>query len=354
MDKPLKEEDLDDLEKEALKQAGWKEGEPVPNLSQTQMAQGIQSRIEKFRTQQDDVGNQTPVPIDTPPVEMPTPVDIGELPPDQQQELRAAMLQAKAFDAQFKQDEQAERVSTIPGMAEAYQVASSPATVQITDTPAAANPTTTPTPGGFDPSVEAREVEAAAAAAPKKPTGETGSRLDMTPVHCPQCNHIVTDPVIEFDNIDKLVYVQHIEGAVRFEKEYSLFGGRVIVRYRNLTTVESNLIMDQLDRDVADNKVVSVGYMRRMEDYRLAAGIAQIRLTGQRQYTLPPVLEVKHKEVEFSSLPEIHHWLATEIMTTEHLRRAIGMSWQRFQKVIELLDSRSEDPDFWPPIEHVA
>jgi len=364
MDKPLREADLDDIEKEALRKAGWQEGNPVPDLTQTQMAKGIQEKIEKFRTQQDGVGDMTPVPLDTPPITMPEPVDIADLPIDQQQEIQAAVVQAKAFDQQYQQEAQSENIMTVPGMAEAYQVANQSDGPQVVDDmPArptrAAEP---PSSDGFDPTLEAQEAaatqqgkaQADKAQEPDTADDTAGGTLDAAIANCPKCNHHLATPVIEFDATDKLVYMQHIEGAARFEKEYSLFGGRVIVRFRNLTTAESDLIMDQTDEDVRSGRLVHVSYVRRLEDYRMAAAVSQIRMAGNRSFTLPPVTEVKYADDEKSALPQIYRWLSTEVLTTEHLRRAVGMSWLRFQAVLNLLDSRSEDADFWPPIEQPA
>ncbi|GAG12108.1 unnamed protein product, partial [marine sediment metagenome] len=120
-------------EQAVLDAAGWKPGDPIPDLQGTKLGQRLTAERDKLRTAAENVDGMTPVPPDTPPITIPTPVPIESLPPEKQAELRRSMAEMAEIKTQVDasravaEHEAAvtapDSIAGVPGMDAAFRTA---------------------------------------------------------------------------------------------------------------------------------------------------------------------------------------------------------------------------------------
>ena len=114
---------LTDIEERVLAQAGWKPGDPLPDLTATSVGKRLTEAFSDVGKASENLDGLTPVAPDTPPLQVPKPRDITELSPEERAEVVAALKAAKQLDQRLKSQDVPESIATVPGMAEAYKAA---------------------------------------------------------------------------------------------------------------------------------------------------------------------------------------------------------------------------------------
>jgi hypothetical protein len=51
-----------------------------------------------------------------------------------------------------------------------------------------------------------------------------------------------------------------------------------------------------------------------------------------------------------TALPVLENWLHDNALVSESMRRVVGLEHQRFQRLVEMLEARVDDSDFWKGI----
>lgn len=399
---------LTPLERSLLDQGGFQEGDPIPDLTDTEVGKKFAVQIAKIRG---DAQNPQGLPVhpDTPPVTPPTPQPIESLPAEKQREVldtvdqlgevKRALELARAKERSQRQTAVPPELSHIPGMSQAYEAATVTAgpvvnvvddllsskkdAPQMFDPMQQKNPTptqhipsvplsppTVKTSIAEDPADSAGPFKAGSSApfppasqppspspsAPlqqhKENAAQPSTPFPQMPVICPRCGQDLNAPVALPADADKLAYLQCILGSQRFTKTYVLFGNRVEITFRSLLPTEADLILDQLDSEVRSGEIaVPTQYMRQFEIYRFSSAIVRIVVVGRPPIDILPIGKIAHSEDIFSALPQLNQHLNEQVFAAETLRRSAVQQWRLFDTLVRHMEAKADDPDFFSAIE---
>lgn len=318
---------LTPMEEEALKKVGWKKGDPIPADMANLHAAAAAARA--------DADTLPPVNAEGyRPLEVPQAIDISQLSRDRQAELTRALenakLQVQAYDRQ--------RASQVdgagPGINEAI-------TAGLTE------------PLGR-PNVEALPQSAPPAQAAEPDDGAGGAAALK---ECPNCGHDLLRPhPAEATVDDKLRWLVAQEGGLRFEKDYTLYGGRVVVTFRSLTAAEADMAFRQIAVDGTRSVRASVPepedtYWRNLLTYRLVMGLARIWTPTQGPQLNPPVAEWEVEAGAYvapnTKVSAILGPITEAMFPTENVRRVIGAAFHEFQLLVERMEANAANDSFW-------
>ena len=308
-------------DRQILAKVGWKEGDPLPDLSQLGIASDresiLASQIALIRQQAKAEEANPQLPSHVKGVDMPQIHDLETL----------------------SQEKQAEVERTINSMLQ--QTAGS--TLPAPPPP----PVASPEAALVDPSVLAfknlTEQPATPAAAPEAPPAAKQQ--------CQHCGWEVTAPDdLVIEPTDKLVYVQAILGGQRFIKQYPLFGGQIQVTFRMLTVEETQLISKQTDQDARSGRLELVSqYLGRWTEYALAAALQRINGHGVT-HTFKPVLEagIQYDEKPGETVLQAYRdYIQKNVLRVDGLYRATALAFQNFMAITSKMADRAQDPSFW-------
>jgi hypothetical protein len=350
-------------ERKQLEAIGWEPGTPVPGNAAELIA----------AAQKEATSELLPVPPDTPPLEMPEPVDISRLSAAKQQELREALADAAHYQEQFQAQEAA--VAGKPaGIAEAIRVADRVTQegqpnlgISVVDdrpprpaaVPAAARPTGWRQP---DPPPESKPTGWRQPAPPPQPAppepaadppvGDLSDAGGIGITHCPHCNWDLKrpDPSTPTDDDKRTYLMATLAGpGHRFTREIVLLGGTVRVGYRELTGGEADAALTQIAEDVRKSRVVGDGeWWQRLMDYRMTQAIdyIEIRSVG-RVHEGVDLADIESDDGNSTPYPALIDHLLGSVLQSESLRRAIGQGFMRFQRLCEKLEANADEESFW-------
>lgn len=215
---------------------------------------------------------------------------------------------------------------------------------------------------------EPQAVEAAKAAPavpveePAPPVDENKSESGITkqePKACPHCGwELAKEDLVEINEEDKVNFVQCLLGDVRFKKKYSIFGGRMIVTFRSLTTKESDLAYKQLvvdaQKDVQSKIIGDTSfYWRTLMSYRCVMAVERIE-TEKDIIEVPTIDEIDVPEDSYkipdTKLFPLFDDLVSQIMPNEVMRNTISHLYTEFQSLCDKLQTMAESRDFWKAI----
>ena len=282
------------IEKQLLEQVGWKEGDPIPQLSNTQAARKLRREL--------GLGTEADEKYDVPDL---------QLSQEEQAELQERMQEAQKPKEPPKTQWYSEQVR--------QAVENAPEIEIVDDT----------------------KTEGQSPAADQ-------------PVVCQRCGHVHGTPVAEPTDEDRYNFLQTvILGAQRFQKDYMLFGDRIRVRFRTLTPSEERMIYAQLDEDTVEQRIKTHSqWFQWLANYEMAASIAEFQRTTQE-----PVSFVSIKELDFDAtqhatpLPSLLDFFFESVFVSENVRRPVGQAYVEFQRLIEAIETEARRPDFCRAIE---
>jgi hypothetical protein len=325
------------LEQKVLDMAGWQQGEPIPDLSDTALGKQLTAEARQIGAAAANLEGLTPVPPDTPPIQPPQTTDISEMSPAEQakfyktlaelHEVQTRLQAAKAAQAPAQSTAIPSGINmAIPGMAQAVMTVAQ-ATAQANALP--------PVPVVDD-------IDEKAAARPKT--------VEQAPsAICPRCGLDMDEPATVPSQEDVLAYVQAILGGQRFIKQYQLFGGRITVVFRSLLPCEEDVIKQQLTYDVQNKRLLSQHEARiRQAEYRMAFGIASFTRQGQAPRHLPePVEYVWDAKACETAAAAMYADISDNIFVSDTMRRAIALCWSQFWDIMKYLEAKATSPDFY-------
>ncbi len=245
----------------------------------------------------------------------PTPVDIDSLPPEKIAELKDAIKSANKSAAAIPMVNQ-----SIPGLAKAMKVAQKAASY-------------TPTEAKEDKPVEI----------PK-------------PSLCSHCGWDTNNPDnIEITALDKQLFVASILGQKRFTKEFKLFGGKLKVVFRSITTKEMDLVIQQLTKDWNDGKIGGQAQsLAEAIKYRMYISLDTIDGENGIIHQLPEVADYEYDKNDVKDggtvLPLIVDHLTDTVLTMETLRSAVTKVYGTFVATESKLEAMAAAPSFWETI----
>lgn len=311
-------------EREVLEKVGWKDGDPVPE----NLADIIE---EAKKAQQSAVKNlQPPVPMNTPPLQLPPEQPFSALPEEHQADIYRALQAAK----QAPREDHGFAYG--PGVAEAIQAATKPVPAVVDDR---------------------TETVYAGTNVPKRQTSSIDTGADEHRF-CVQCGFDQTQPSLPVDDVDKFVFVQSVLGGVPFQKVYKVLGGSLFVTLRSITPKEKDVIFKQTQKEAENNELLSP--MERTEQilrYMLCLRI--IKIEGRNlSHDLPDSLEgwiTSFKEAGYDTdsqppLKLIADYLYENIIKTESMHRLLAGLSAEFARLLVKLEVNFQNPDFWKGI----
>lgn len=315
-------------ERAVLEELGWQEGQPVPdNLGALiQEAKRSAANVEEMAP---------PIPLNTPPLQMPKEQDINQLPQTEQQRYLDIVKQAMAVtQAQYQQDQDVSGAminSAGAGVNNAIRAAMTEADSVIVENDLA-SPTYSSGPPKPEPAVEKPE----------------------TPQHCPNCGWDVneTDP-IAISDVDKELFLQAVLGGIPFVKTYKLYGDKYHMTVRTLAPAEIDLCFHQRMIDIDVGRIKShADELELLTRYRASLQVVEIQ-AGTQLIRLPRSLEGWKERVTTSPdtddtpLRQIWETFQSHACPSEMLHRAIMTQVHKFNALVRRLEDNSSNPDFW-------
>lgn len=310
-------------EREALEAEGWQPGKEAPVESEAIARERarLQKEIEEFSSK---VGENAP------PLEIPEEIQWEQLDKETQKRMMAEINEG------YKQTNATQQRNPLKGPS--VEVYDSRETVRI------GNPVKeveTPPEKDEEPVEEHTEEDKEYA----------GSSLHDG--NCPHCGWQLDRSDVEIDENDKIKYVLAQCGGSedgRFRKEYSVFNNHMSITFRDLTSKESDLIYKQLASDRLQERITAPDdYIYYFMSYRLICSLERIEKSGEGQPTVLPVIEDYDVEGKYvTPLPEILDYLMDTVIKTETFKRLLINKLSEFQRMVEQLEARAEDDDFFP------
>lgn len=358
-----------------LRKLGWKDGDPLPGDLNVQITE-IQRRIEA------EVAAASPnVPPNYKPVKPGKIVDISELPPEYQEELRQSIVNAKAHMVAYEeyQARQNKIESMIPegaapsvaqaireNAAAAFMPSASVAPIR---TPEAMVTEALPPGDGrkvgsvdgispvFAQLEQAKQAQAASkqpeAPAPEPPAPEPSAGGELPLSHCPRCLHDLrlTIDVVPTE-ADKLTFTAGLLGGQRFVKEYSHLGNNLTMTFRSLTVRERQMVNQQLTYDIDAGKIRGdAEYFLALMEYRMIMELASLASADGKMTKIVPEIKTIPYEPPADGSPEtplvpMKEWFYDEIVNTESLQHMVSTQYREFQRLVEVLEARSKEEGF--------
>jgi hypothetical protein len=356
---------LTDYTRQQLSKLGWQEGDPIPGDFATRVKE-VQQAFEEERA-----NAKHDIPAGWQPVQ-PKTVQIDELPPEQQAELRQYLSDYKkqaAADTAVAQQQAAAEASinpaSPPSVQEAHRVALAASQAQrpgfafVNDMPAAPEGKAVGGVTGVSPVFQKMaDAKQPPATPPSEPVKEEPATAGLqSPVtHCPRCKWDTRMAFyIEPTDDDKIVFRAAILGGGRFKKEISTLDGGLKIRFRGLSSGEIRILREQLRYDAEAGKILGDGeFWAEMMEYRLIMAVEQI-IRGQDIFDVDPVEKIEYDppkpgEPRETVLVKLREWFYENIIPTEAMAHIVREHHQQFNRLLEYLETMSQEPSFFKGI----
>lgn len=312
---------LTDIEKEGLKQLGIVE-------DTSKIPSNIAEKVSAVLAD-----SSAPMPMPTQALKMPTPVDFKDLPEEKKKEISDFIKSAGTAPSNFRE--------TPPRFSELTNPDLIKEPVIIDDIKPEPKPEPEPVPAAYE--------------EPKIST-DSGLFNKDNITKCPHCGWDASNKELTVvTEQDKTDFIQSILGGIRFKKVYELYGGRLKITFRTLTTAESDMAYKQLLVD-AQNDLQSkiLGdtsfYWRTLMAYRAVIAVEKIE-SENNIIEIPPVDEIEVEEGSYSrpntKLFALFDDLVAQIMPSEMLRNTVSHLYTEFQALVEKMQAMAESKDFW-------
>jgi hypothetical protein len=368
---------LTEAEKKVLKeQFGWKEGDPIPNLSQIIQAeagkklnpQEIEARTKEIEALQAKIKNTPPedYPEGTQSLKQPEIISIENLAPEKRKEIEDSIREMKRLsEEESKKPTEQPFVPNDPSIAKANLIAQAQAAAQKRkieemerraskvelhdDREEVINKQKAKVTRLSESKDEAPPPSPVTTTQLIAPVTETQAGADGERTHCQHCGWDLSksdEAVITPE--DKRVFTAAFIGGNRFVKTYKLLNGALLVTFRGLTTKETNLIIHQLFLDGKSGAVSSpMEVFRKAQEYQLAVSLQAIH-SNDNAIDLPTIDKHELDQDEHSTgLPEILDYVYSEVVTQESLRKVLLGLYAKFDNTLSKLEVMSEQEGFW-------
>lgn len=299
---------LTESERDVLVSLGWQEGDPFPDLTETELG--------KFYTQQLHAAQAEALDLSSKAIQQPklkveiTPIE--QLPPDKQEEARRTFEAMLELRRQVDARRADENVPHIP-----EHLLATPGLAQIIE--------------------QQRQGEEPEEALPEKKEPELTESPPTSSI-CPHCRHDITKPPhVTPTQQDLEIYVQTLLAGTPFVREYSFLQGRLKIVFRGLTSVIYDLASKQAEEDWKQQPTALPTFiLRRKTEYLVALSFWRLLREGRTPITWPePTLE--------TDLPQRLSALYNEVLVMAPLRKLAGQAYQHFEQLQHLLEQQSID-----------
>ncbi len=321
---------------------GWEPGMPIPDNLQQILAE-VSREARDETTDPDKI--PLPVSADTPPLKVPKPVDVSQLPPDKQREIMAGLDRAQAA-AQAASEPDSMIDAAGPGVSEAVS-GLGVREVEVVDDIGQ------PTYVGTDVSQEPPQSPGM-----DQPAGARTGAQDALMGECPHCGWDLKEPdPIQPEMADKQRYLVAISGGLIYQKPYRLFGDQMTLVVRELRPNEVDEIFKEVWHQRTAGKInTPQEFFELSTRYRVCLQLVSL-MTADTSNTFPETLTDWGGQLgkgQVTVLPNILEQVYDKALKTESLLRVITKVVGNFNRLVAKLEDNWHRPDFWGEIEQVG
>ncbi len=199
---------------------------------------------------------------------------------------------------------------------------------------------------------QAPQQEEAAPAVEEEPAQSPGTGAYEE--NCRHCGWPHDRPdEIEPSPADKYYYLAMMlgtDGDTRFRKEVPLLGGAVVVNFRSMLSIESDLVWSQIAADRKAGKFETMyEQLDLIQRYRMAASIESLEYRSGGVVRVPEPMTIAPSGGD-TAIVDISDWINREVLVSEHLRMSVLGAFTKFQGLCEKMEANSQNQDFWEGI----
>jgi hypothetical protein len=184
--------------------------------------------------------------------------------------------------------------------------------------------------------------------------------------NCPQCGwDLSLQAIAEPEQAEKMGFLHSVLGQKTFIQDYSLFGGKVHVRFRTLTTKEMDVIYNYVFQQRESGEIETIqDYWEKVNRYRLYLQLIYLSASdGSFTHQLPDAYSKESNphgtdfwqfpayDPEVGYLDQIEDKILKEVLRTESIQRTISTYCARFNRLVSKLEVMIDNPDFWKETE---
>ena len=167
---------------------------------------------------------------------------------------------------------------------------------------------------------------------------------------CQHCGWDLAAPdETEPTEAERHAYLAMVLGGekVRFRRDVPLFGGAVVVRFRTLTQVESEMTYTQALADERAGRLQSfAATMQAVIAYRLPLQLESL-ITPSGLTRTPDAAAVAPDDGEPTPLPILVRYVDATVLPSETLQRVVIAELASFNRIVEKLESNARNDPFW-------
>jgi len=183
---------------------------------------------------------------------------------------------------------------------------------------------------------------------------------------CPHCGwDLALQTIAEPAQEEKMGFLHSVLGQKTFVQQYSLFGGKVVARFRTLTTKEMDVIYNFVFKQRESGEIQTIqDYWEKVNRYRLYLQITYLSATdGSFTHQLPDGYSKESNahaaeywnfpayDPEVGYLAQIEDHVLKEVLRTESIQRTMATYCARFNRLVSKLEVMIDNPDFWKETE---
>lgn len=184
--------------------------------------------------------------------------------------------------------------------------------------------------------------------------------------NCPHCGwDLALQTIAEPGHDEKMGFLHSVLGQKTFIQQYELFGGKVIARFRTLTTKEMDVIYNYVFKQRESGEIETIqDYWEKVNRYRLYLQIVYLAAAdGSFTHQLPDGYSKESNahateywkfpayDPEVGYLNQIEDHILKEVLRTESIQRTISTYCARFNRLVSKLEVMIDNPDFWKETE---
>tara|TARA_R110000824_G_scaffold29652_12_gene98502 strand:+ start:1191 stop:2285 length:1095 start_codon:yes stop_codon:yes gene_type:complete len=179
---------------------------------------------------------------------------------------------------------------------------------------------------------------------------------------CPHCSWDMNMPAIAEPSYDeKMGFLHSVLGQRNFTHQYEIFGGKVVIRFRTLTTKEMDIIYQQVFAERESGEITTIqDYWEKVNRYKLYLQLTYLAaVDGSFTHVLPEgyspeanphadeCYKFKAAHPDHSYLPEIEKHVLEGVLRTETIQRSVNTICVRFNRLVAKLEAMIDNSDFW-------
>jgi len=180
-----------------------------------------------------------------------------------------------------------------------------------------------------------------------------------TSVFCPCCSWDVAKPFdVDITTRDKEAFVVSLLGSQRFERAFPIFNSKASIVFRTINADEIQMLREELMYRASTSAIVSdAAYVAAWLEGRLVMSVKEITINGTPQMVLQDITTWAKANPQSSTAVQevtpITRYTAYFFskVTQEPLRNLLAAKHKLFDRIVETMLLKVDDPNFYSGIE---